>query len=368
MNFESQESFVLINPRLKKVPPLVASLKSLYPSHFWLLTSGTTGGVKGVALSKEALLSSAEAVNSWIDCKRGDIWVNPLPIFHVGGLSIYARSFLTGGKVYPLEKWDPESFLKLVEEKNASFTSLVPTQMVDLIDKGLKAPKNLKGVFIGGGFFPDHLFEKGIKLAWPLYLTYGMTECASQVATSFLNQKTLYPLPHLSLKSVDERLWIKGKSLLTSYAFFEKERIVLSDPKKEGWFPTEDAGLLEEGKLKVMGRSSDYIKICGEGIYLSSLEELLQEVCQTSKMTLVPIPDERRGEKIAFVYERAESLNVKWIVDQFNKRVLPVAKIHEVFEVESFPRTPLGKIMREDLKKMVLNQRFSSEEDGGNAS
>src|SRR4051812_33784725 len=92
VNWESQESDVVINPYVYDADPnatlnALLSLPKLQ-AHVWLLTSGTTaasGTRKWVALSKEALLCSATAVNRHLGANKDDIWFNVLPTFHVGG-------------------------------------------------------------------------------------------------------------------------------------------------------------------------------------------------------------------------------------------------------------------------------------------
>ncbi|MBA3284634.1 MAG: 2-succinylbenzoate--CoA ligase, partial [Nitrosopumilus sp.] len=83
--------------------------------HVWLATSGTTSlpsdKLKLVGLSKQAILISAAAVNKHLESNKNDIWVNALPIFHVGGLGIHARAFLSQAKIFSFEgKWDAALF------------------------------------------------------------------------------------------------------------------------------------------------------------------------------------------------------------------------------------------------------------------
>jgi O-succinylbenzoic acid--CoA ligase len=349
IEFDTNKTFVLRNPKSKIEEAFLSQLETLYQAHFWLFTSGTSGVFKAVALSKEALLLSAAAVNKRVSVDKKDIWVNPLPLFHVGGLGIEARSALSKSLTIRLSAWDPDQFIRVCEEKKATLTSLVPTQLSDLIKRDLKAPKTLRAVFIGGDFLNDRLFEKGKELGWPLFITYGMTECASQIATSQMNKRELSPLSHISLRIEEGKIFVKSPSLLTAYAFYEKGVLKLSDPKKEGWFETEDFGEFKEGILHVKGRSLDYVKISGEGLYLSSLEEILQSVSYGKEVTLIPLADERRGQKIALVYE--EGIEVEPIVLEYNKRVLPVAKIAQLIKVQTIPKTGLGKVKKEELIK-----------------
>src|SRR5207244_12310235 len=98
------------------------------PGHVLVATSGTTGDVKLVALSKEAILASAAAVNTRLGARRGDVWCCVLPTFHVGGLGIHARAHLTGSRVIGMA-WDPHAFART----EATLASLVSAQVHDLV-------------------------------------------------------------------------------------------------------------------------------------------------------------------------------------------------------------------------------------------
>ena len=110
IDWTSKESHVLLNPRMP--PEEEARLRSLVidlTAHIWLATSGTTGILKLTALSKDAMLASAAAVNRHLASDARDVWSCVLPAFHVGGLGIFARAFLTGARVIRAQ-WNVRDF------------------------------------------------------------------------------------------------------------------------------------------------------------------------------------------------------------------------------------------------------------------
>ena len=114
-------------------------------SHVLFQTSGSSGAAKWVALSKPALLASARVVNQALGIGVGARWGLALPIHHVGGFGVLVRSFLSGGHCQVFhEKWDPLVFTRFVYEKSCECISLVPTQVVDLIESGCVAPSSVK--------------------------------------------------------------------------------------------------------------------------------------------------------------------------------------------------------------------------------
>src|SRR5690606_34005827 len=108
--------------------------------HFILFSSGTTGGVKGYAISKEALFSNARASNEHFKMTAHDVWGLSLPVYHIGGLSVLVRAHLLSNKVIDARHWNPEKWTNTIQE--ATITTIVPTQLYDLVKRGIRAPKH----------------------------------------------------------------------------------------------------------------------------------------------------------------------------------------------------------------------------------
>lgn len=336
VDFQNRQSYVLKNPRLPKETqfPDVE-----LPAHIWIATSGTTGSIKWAALSKEALLHSASTVNAHFSIKEQDIWLNPLPSFHVGGLGIYARAHLTGSKVIPFHGWDPKAFHYQISLTKATLTSLVPTQLFDLIEANLKAPPTLRAVIIGGGYLDPSLFQKALALRWPVAPSYGMTECCSQIATAFPGQYQMQILPHVTLKG--NPLKVSSKSLLTAYWTQGQ----LHDPKEEEWLQTEDLVEIENNHLKFLGRKNDWTKILGENVHLLPLQVLLDTLAkpQGIEAYLKFLPDPRKGSRIALITTHTEPTS---LISQFNSQVMPYEKIDDCLLVPHIEKSALGKVIK----------------------
>src|SRR5438094_4306455 len=152
--WQSDETHLLLNPRMpvderQRLERLFATAPSLR-AHIWIATSGTTGSLKLTALSKEALLASAAAVNRHLDAGAGDIWCCVLPTFHVGGLGIQARAMLAGARLLTA-LWEPLGFTAFCAEERVTLSSLVPAQVSDLVRAGARAPASLRAIVVGGG-------------------------------------------------------------------------------------------------------------------------------------------------------------------------------------------------------------------------
>ncbi len=368
LDWEGKDSHVLINPRIPDYARIHHDLKKLpVEGHLVVATSGSRGE-KWVLLSKKAILTSASAVNERIELSSADSWAHPLPDFHVGGIGVWARCHLAGIEVHDFKetskKWDAGLFTDFLDKRGSTITSLVPTMLYDLVSKHLTAPSSLRLAVIGGGKLDKTLRKKAENLGWRCVESYGMTECASQVASAPEPNDELTLYSHVKAKiNEDGFICIKSPSLFTGYIQFGKELSIL-DPRKEGWFQTEDLGQMTGNTLKILGRRDDYVKIGGEGISMYRLEEVLTSIKYEfnikTDMTLVAVPDERLGHKIVLAVINDDTLKLLMILEEFQKRVMPFARVREVVKVEKIPRSHLHKVQKNELLRLVSMQQGSN--------
>ena len=354
IDWYSADSQLLLNPRLPdgertRLERLFGAV-STFPGHVWLATSGTSGSLKLVGLSKDALLASAGAVNRHLGVVPTDVWCCVLPTFHVGGLGIYARAELSGSGVVAFA-WDPRRFTT----ERFTLASLVPAQVDDLVRGGFRAPGQVRAVIVGGGVLHQRLYEAGQALGWPLLPSYGLTEAGSQVATATAGSQTLRVLDHVEVRVERGRIAVKGASLLTGYGVWSEEgEPLFVDPKIDGWFDTGDAGSVEGGVLEVRGRGADFAKVGGESVDLVRLDGILEGV-GGGDGAVVAYPDARLGAVIHLVV--AEGVD-PGVVETFNGRVQPFERARAVWVVEEVPRTALGKVRRSELVHLLQDGRY----------
>lgn len=344
IDWTSAESHLLLNPRLPdgervRLSRFVVPLEG----HVWLSTSGSTGALKLVALSKAALLASAAAVNRRLAATTEDVWGCVLPSFHVGGLSIFARAHLSGSRVVTAV-WDPARIDALGE---VTLLSLVPAQVSDLVERRAAPPPRLRAVVVGGGRLRDDLYERGLALGWPLLPSYGMTECGSQVATAVPGSPELLLLDHLEARcEPGGRLAFRGASLLTGYG----SESGLISPLAAGWFVSEDRGSVEGRVLRVEGRGGSFVKIGGEAVDLVRLERIVEELAGM-RAAVVAVADARLGYVIHLVVE--EGVDAGGVSRAYDGRVLPFERARAVHVVRQLPRSELGKLRRTDLLRQI---------------
>ena len=159
-------------------------------------TSGSTGAARLVCHSRAGLQASASAVNALLQAGASDVWLRALPLFHVGGFGIVERAKAVKSGVFELrDAWEAGRFVDACCAHGVTLSSLVPTQVFDLVEGEFTCPQGLRAVLVGGGHLDSSLEKRARELRWPILRTYGLTEAGSQVATQVGDELQL--LPHL---------------------------------------------------------------------------------------------------------------------------------------------------------------------------
>jgi len=342
-----------------------------------LATSGSSGEAKFVLLHRAALLASARAVAERCAITGEDLAYCQLPDFHVGGLAIYARAQVTGSRV---RRGDPgdwrregRAFVRGVEESGATLASLTPTHLHDLVGQGVRAPRSLRGVLLGGGPIDPAVAVRGRELGWPLWATYGMSEASSQIATAVDAELEWLPL----LRGVEARLdgegrlGLRGPMLFEGYLRREGGGWAF-DPARdeEGWFRSGDrAELREEGggggegeeggaeggvRLRFLGRADDLVKISGEWVSRERLERHRRALGIPG--TVVAVPDRRRGHRMVLVASGAAEAEAPALLQRFNAGLPGIERAAACSVVGELPRSPAGKLDLEALRQALFQE------------
>jgi O-succinylbenzoic acid--CoA ligase len=365
----------MLNPRLDKPSQSLLDLANdpRFENHLFFSSSGTTGAPKWIALSRKALEASALVVNSSLEVTRVDVFGLCLPLFHVGGYGMLERSRVAGAPLKKFEtKWNVVGFYKWLEKDRVSVLSLVPTQVYDLVTQKLKAPPSLRVVVVGGGALSESLYLEARRLGWPLLISYGLTECASQVATaslSSLNDDHLFPsaflLPHISVETIDElKVQVRSPALFTAYIRQVEQGFIVEDTKEDSSFLLPDkvqvTKLGEKIQIQVKGRWEENFKILGELVDYGALKKLFFDESYKAGLwnqsELGAFPHPRREHCLALICEKFGQAE-RALLNAFNQKVAPFERITHFCEGH-VPRSELGKIILSKINPVCL-QEFS---------
>ena len=324
-------------------------------NHVVFKTSGSSGIEKWIALSRDALEWSARTVIEFLGIANQDVLGLALPTSHVGGFGLEARAFFSGARLARFEGgWNPEEFVDWVKEEKVTVSSLVPAQVNDLVRSKLRGPRFLRVIVAGGGNLDEDLKEEARELGWPVQPSYGMTETSSQIATG----DGLPLMPGWEAKIEGGRLALKGGGLLSRVIRRTKDGFESLDPKKGGWFVTNDLAEVDEGRLTILGRADRRVKILGELVNLEMLESRWKDLLEVEVVLMTKV-DERRGSSLWLVIE-GESRDI----ESLNRKLPGLERLSGWGSVERFPRGALGKIDRAKMTKIHVEYDCAGDESG----
>ncbi len=300
-------------------------------------TSGTTAAPRPVALSYDNWLWNALGSAMVLGLNPVERWLCPMPLSHVGGLSIQIRSAIYGTTMLLHDRFDVESVLAALMDPEAAVTlvSLVPTMLARLLDAGLRHPPTLRWALLGGGPIASSLLTGARDAGVPVAPSYGMTEACSQIATGG------WPLlgVELSISEAGEVL-VRGRT------------VARGSLGEDGWLHTGDLGALDDsGRLTITGRMADTIVTGGENVAPGEVEAALLEHPAVADAAVFGRPDPEWGEAVvASVVLRAGAVADGEALRAHCAARLAAFKVPKVVEfTERLPRGETGKLLRREL-------------------
>lgn len=331
-------------------------------------TSGTSGRPKGVVLSRRAFAASAAASAKNLGWQDDDRWLLPLPIAHVGGLSIVTRCLLARRAVVLAGGAEPRPLMDAVRRHRVTLLSLVPTVLARILDLDPPAPPpdHLRAVLLGGAAASPAVLTRAAG-TWPLLTTYGLTEACSQVTTQrygTVNHGQLGsgpPLPGTELRIADaDAIHVRGPTLFSGYIPEDDGTGPFLD---DGWFPTGDHGRIDgAGNLHVLGRRTDRIVTGGENVDPTEVEQALESLPGVRSACVFGVPDAEWGAVVcAAVVEEKEragggSGSAEAVVREIRglgEVLAPFKRPRRLALLPSLPVNATGKIDRQQTARIA---------------
>lgn len=337
----------------------------------FIYTSGTSGRPKGVILTFGNFLWSAFGSAVQLGLSTRENWLVPLPLFHVGGLSVLVRSVIYGTTASVLDQFDAKTVNGLLDAGGITLLSVVPTLLRRLLaERGdIPYPATLRTILLGGSGASLDLLEQCQRLGIPVAQSYGLTEAASQVCTLSVHDglrklgssgKPLLPTeltivnPDGSPVPVGEigDIAIRGQTVSPGYLHDHST----ADHRADGWMQTGDIGRLDEdGYLYVLDRRADLIVSGGENVYPAEIERVLQGHPAVLESGVVGAPSEQWGQvPVAFV-ELQDDLGttavdlIAWCRTRLARYKVPT----RIVFVAELPRNAGGKMLRRMLREWL---------------
>ena len=303
-------------------------------------TSGTTHAPRPVELTFGHIAAHIRAVGAVLGSDPDERWLCPMPLSHVGGLMILARSAAAAGTVV-LEpgSFDADRVARRLREGGITLASLVPTMLARVLDAGGRPGPRLRRVLLGGGPVAPALLRRAVDAGFPVSQTYGLTEACSTVTVAepgdLETAGRVLPGSGLTIAS-DGEILISGPTVVGEW-----------DALRTG-----DLGRLdEEGRLTVIGRKSDTIVTGGENVAPAEVEAVLEEHPGVAEAGVFAREHPLWGEAVtARVVPSGELAPSAAELRQHCADRLAGYKVPKAFElVTRLPRTSSGKLLRREL-------------------
>jgi acyl-CoA synthetase (AMP-forming)/AMP-acid ligase II len=344
-----------------------------------LFTSGTTSRPKAVELTHNNLTSYVTGTVEFASASADDAALICVPPYHIAGVSAALSNLYAGRKMVYLTKFDPAEWVRLVADEGITTATVVPTMLDRIVTTLERSPTDLptlRNLAYGGSKVALPLVRKALGLLPSVGFVnaYGLTETSSSIAvlTPDDHRDALaasddavsrrlgsvgQPVPGVEVQiRADDgtvlgagetgELFVRGDQVSGRYAE------IGSVLDTEGWFPTKDVAMLDEGGyLFIGGRSDDTIIRGGENIAPAEIEDVLVEHPHVHLCAVVGPEDPEWGQIIVAVVVPAEGANPDpdELREHVRKSLRGSRTPDRVVFREELPTTPTGKVLRREL-------------------
>jgi amino acid adenylation domain-containing protein len=368
-----------------RIPPRVFPMPEPEDLAYILYTSGSTGTPKGVIHTHRSGLAFVQWVQRVYGITPDDVFSSHAPFhFDLSILDLYA-SLGSGASVRlisSVESMLPPYLVKSVAEWGITVWYSVPSILTAMLEVGeleVRGFGSVRVLLFAGEVFPTPQLRR-LRRALPdvrLSNLFGPTET---------NVCTYYDVPgdlpegsrsipigraceHLETfvldgdgkevgVGVEGTLWVKGDNLMSGYWSAQTQKVGLAkDPRggSGGTYCTGDQVRLQpDGNYEFLGRRDYMIKVRGFRVETGEIEAVLATHPGVVEAVVVPIPDERAGNRIVSTVVARSGHDVEpGALRSHCADRLPGYMVPEQFEiVAALPRTSTGKADR----KMLLEQ------------
>ena len=349
-------------------------------------TSGTTGFPKGACLQHGSITNNARLMHRRLGLRPGDVYVNPNPMFHLGGCGLGTLGPVQFLATHVLvHHFEAGLFLDLLETERATVTGAVPTMLIALMehpDFGSRDLSALRTVSSGGSVVPADLVRTIEQRLGVQYSTmFGQTEASPGITQTHLDDSAEdkgatvgRPLEHMSVTIVDEagdvvaidtpgELLAKSPVVMRGYWNLPAETAAALDT--DGWLHTGDLATMDErGYCRIIGRLKDMITRGSENIYPREIEDVLFAHPDVAEVAVVGVPHPKLGEQVAAFVRPQPGAAID--LDDLRSLVRESLAAHKVPAqwtiVDAMPSTASGKV-----QKHVLRDRWIAGQTGDTA-
>jgi len=348
-------------------------------------TGGTTGLAKGAMLTHGNLVANMQQVRACLAqlgpdgqplLREGqEVMVAPLPLYHIYAFTANCMCMMVSGNhnVLITNPRDIAGFIK--ELKNWRFSALLGlnTLFVALMahpDFKTLDFSSLKLTNSGGTALVKATAERWEQITGcRITEGYGLTETSPVACTNPYGDKSRLgtvglPVPGTLLKVIDDEgveqpmgergeLCIKGPQIMKGY--WHKPEATAEVLDAEGWFKSGDIAVIDpDGFVRIVDRKKDMIIVSGFNVYPNEIEDVVMAHPKVANCAVIGVPDERSGEAVKlFVVARETGVSLEELKAYCKENFTAYKVPKHIVLRESLPMTPVGKILRRELRDIA---------------
>ncbi len=320
-------------------------------------TSGTTGAPKGAVLTHGNLLANSESIALTWRWSPEDRLVHALPIFHGHGLCVALyTSLLVGSSVVLLPRFDVDAVLDAATAHEATMFFGVPTMYHRLAASSRVGELGRLRLAVSGSapLSAELHRASAVSAGTQVLERYGMTETLMTLSNPYEGERRPgtvgFPFPGVEADVEDDgALLVRGPTVFSGY--WERPAAT-AQSFDGGWFRTGDLGVVEDGYVRLLGRSTELIISGGYNVYPAEVEDVLLGHPSVAEVAVTGEPSEEWGEVVCawVVPDGASPPDVESLLAYAAQRLAPYKRPRRVHFVDALPRNSLGKVRRSELR------------------
>jgi acyl-CoA synthetase len=357
-------------------PSPVGAWPGLGPDGLWLLnsTSGTTGLPKCVMHNQNRWVYFHQLAVQSGGLAATDRFLSALPApFGFGIWTAHVTPLLLGAPTVVLDRFDAGATLDLIERERVTVLAAVSTQFIMLLNEQAGRPRDtssLRALYTGGEAVPyERAAEFERETGAAVLQFYGSNETGALSCTSRESSRDRrlrsagLVIPEMEVRLLDPATGAevtgqgqpacRGPAMCLGYWGDEAANGQLYT--SDGWMLMGDIVTIDdEGELKVVGRTSDFIIRGGKNISAPAVEEEVGTHPDVAMVAAVAVPDPVFGERVAaYVVPRAgATITLEDLVAHLRSRGVSKEWYPERLAVlDELPRSSGGKVAKGDLRE-----------------
>jgi long-chain acyl-CoA synthetase len=340
-------------------------------------TGGTTGVSKGAMLSHGNLVANTLQMLAMCGAhiRRGEETVlTALPLYHVFAFTVNLVGFyhMGGHNILIPSPRPPNNLKRAFENYPLTWITGVNTLFNALLNERWfveHPPGELRASAAGGMALHQPVAERWREITGtPIVEGYGLTESSPVLTFNPLGGMNKdgtigIPVPSTQVRCVDEagddvplgqpgELVASGPQIMQGYWQRPDET---QETLRDGWLHTGDiAEMDEDGYFRIVDRKKDMVLVSGFNVYPNEIEECIAAVPGVQEVGVIGLPDARTGESVrAYVVADEPAPSAAEIVAHCRKHLAAYKVPRSVEFLDQLPKSPIGKILRKDLRNTV---------------